>query len=51
MFMFLPKYSLKAVEIMQRNGHKVYPVGDCVRNFIMGLTPDDYDMTTNALPR
>lgn len=48
--MFLPDYALKAIEIMRDKGYDVYPVGGCIRNFIMGLTPDDYDMTTNALP-
>ncbi len=48
--MFLPEYAAKAIEIMCNNGYKVYPVGGCVRNYIMGLTPDDYDMTTSALP-
>ena len=50
MDLFLPDYALKAIKIMQDRGFNVYPVGGCVRNFIMGLTPDDYDMTTNALP-
>lgn len=49
--MFLPDYAVKAIKIMQKNGHKVYPVGGCVRNYIMGLIPDDYDMTTDALPK
>ncbi len=48
--MFLPEYVVKAVNTMQDKGYKVYPVGGCVRNYIMGLVPDDYDMTTNALP-
>ncbi|MBQ4561067.1 MAG: CCA tRNA nucleotidyltransferase [Clostridia bacterium] len=48
--MYLPDYAVKAVEIMQKNGYNIYPVGGCVRNHILGLIPDDYDMTTNALP-
>ncbi len=48
--MFLPKHAAEVIEIMKDNGFKVYPVGGCVRNYFMGSTPDDYDMTTNALP-
>lgn len=48
--MFLPEYALKAVKVIQNIGYNIYPVGGCVRNFIMETVPDDYDMTTNALP-
>ncbi|MBR6514251.1 MAG: CCA tRNA nucleotidyltransferase [Clostridia bacterium] len=48
--MFLPDYVLKAVDILNKNGYKAYPVGGCVRNHLMGILPDDYDMTTNATP-
>ena len=48
--MFLPDYALKAIKLMRDKGYDVYPIGGCVRNHIMGITPDDYDMTTNALP-
>lgn len=48
--MFLPEYALKAIEIMNKNGHNIHPVGGCVRNHLMGIPADDYDMTTDALP-
>ncbi len=48
--MFLPEYAVEVIENMQNKGHRIYPVGGCVRNYIMGLIPDDYDMTTNANP-
>ena len=32
------------------NGHKAYIVGGCVRDILLGLTPDDYDVTTSATP-
>ncbi|MBE6599650.1 MAG: HD domain-containing protein [Ruminococcaceae bacterium] len=36
---------------MRRHGYEVYLVGGCVRDMLMGVTPHDYDMTTNALPK
>ena len=32
------------------NGYEAYLVGGCVRDFLLGKTPDDYDITTSALP-
>lgn len=49
--MHLPKYALEAVNIMQSKGYNIYPVGGCVRNHLMGITPEDYDMTTDAVPK
>lgn len=31
-------------------GYEAYLVGGCVRDFIMGVVPKDYDVTTNARP-
>lgn len=36
---------------LQKSGFKAYLVGGCVRDFIIGLTPHDYDITTDALPQ
>ena len=32
-------------------GFDAYVVGGCVRDFLLGLTPQDYDLCTNASPR
>ena len=43
----------KAEEIvlrLKKAGHEAYFVGGCVRDFVMGLAPDDYDIVTSALP-
>ncbi len=48
--MYLPNYAVEAIRRMHDKGYRVYPVGGCIRNHIMGLVPDDYDMTTNAAP-
>ncbi len=31
-------------------GHEAYVVGGCVRDFLRGVTPHDYDMATSATP-
>lgn len=35
---------------LEDNGYEAYIVGGCVRDSLMGLTPKDYDITTNARP-
>ena len=41
---------LSAMEILKKRGFEAYVVGGCVRDFLMGKKPHDFDMTTNALP-
>lgn len=36
---------------LRRHGHQAYLVGGCVRDLVMGRTPADYDVTTDADPR
>ena len=38
------------LETLYKNGFEGYLVGGCVRDFILGKVPYDYDITTNALP-
>lgn len=35
---------------LKEAGFEGYIVGGCVRDYLMGITPHDYDITTNALP-
>lgn len=35
---------------LKENGYQVYVVGGAVRDFLMGKTPHDYDLTSDALP-
>lgn len=35
---------------LENAGHTAYAVGGCVRDILRGVTPDDYDITTSALP-
>ncbi len=46
----LPDDIVSALEKLQKAGYEAYAVGGCVRNKLMGLETDDYDITTNALP-
>jgi len=39
-----------AVKILQDAGFKAYWAGGCVRDTLLGRTPKDYDITTNASP-
>ena len=35
---------------LKKTGYEAYFVGGCVRDFVMGVLPDDYDIVTSALP-
>ncbi|MGC8550684.1 MAG: CCA tRNA nucleotidyltransferase [Acidobacteriaceae bacterium] len=38
------------VRILRDHGYQAYFAGGCVRDLLLGLTPKDYDVTTNARP-
>ncbi len=46
----IPQSAQKALDTLNDNGYEGYLVGGCVRNWLMGATPHDFDITTNALP-
>lgn len=46
----LPSQVQTALNMLNNNNYEAYIVGGCVRDFILGKTPYDYDITTNALP-
>lgn len=46
----LPYYVLEISQALQNAGFEVYLVGGCVRDLLMGRTPEDWDFTTNARP-
>ena len=48
--MKLPEYVKNLINILHAAGEEAYAVGGCVRDMIMGREPNDYDMTTSALP-
>lgn len=46
----IPEYALTVLERLERFGYEAYVVGGCVRDCLMGRTPKDWDVCTNALP-
>ena len=38
------------IQALQAEGYRAYAVGGCVRDSLLGLTPADYDLCTNARP-
>lgn len=48
--MNFPSYVFFTLSRLENNGYSAYLVGGCVRDHIMGNTPNDYDITTNAKP-
>ena len=48
--MVLPEYVKECVDALERAGFAAYAVGGCVRDDLLGLTPQDYDLCTSALP-
>ena len=48
--MQIPEYVRFCLDRLEGAGFSAYIVGGCVRDSILGLIPNDYDMCTNALP-
>lgn len=46
----LPQEVATAVGTLHTAGFEAYAVGGCVRDLLIGRTPDDWDVTTNATP-
>ena len=46
----IPKYVQKVARILSKEGYDVYLVGGAIRDIVMGKTPHDFDLATNALP-
>lgn len=45
-----PKSVNIIIKILNDNGYEAYAVGGCVRDAILGKEPNDWDITTSALP-
>lgn len=43
--------ALRVVSRLEREGFEAYLVGGCVRDLLVGRTPKDFDVATNAHPR
>lgn len=42
--------ALSVLERIRAEGHSAYFVGGCVRDLLLGVAPQDYDITTSARP-
>lgn len=38
------------IDTITKAGYEAYAVGGCIRDSLLGKTPDDYDITTSAMP-
>ena len=50
MGMKIPKDILNIHKAFIRNGYKLYIVGGAVRDYVLGLSPKDFDLATDAKP-
>jgi poly(A) polymerase/tRNA nucleotidyltransferase (CCA-adding enzyme) len=48
--MKIPEYLEQIIEKMEEAGFEAWIVGGCVRDLLMEKIPNDWDLTTNALP-
>jgi len=49
--MEIPKEVKSVIDKLKKKGFQAYIVGGCVRDFLRGITPEDWDVTTNAKPK
>lgn len=48
--MTIPKEVKNIIDALAKAGFEAYIVGGCVRDFLLGYEPADWDVTTNATP-
>jgi len=48
--MKLPKQVQFVIQQLKENGFQGYIVGGCVRDSLIGIEPNDWDIATNATP-
>ena len=46
----IPKSVKLIIDILEKNGYEAFGVGGCVRDTILDRKPQDWDITTSALP-
>jgi tRNA nucleotidyltransferase/poly(A) polymerase len=46
----IPEDIQQIQDVFKKNGYKLYVVGGAVRDALLGKTPKDYDLATDALP-
>ena len=50
MIITMPQKVKRIIETLKEAGYEAYVVGGCVRDSILDRNPDDWDITTSALP-
>ena len=48
--LYIPNEAEEIISELERAGYEAYIVGGCVRDCLLGKSPDDYDITTSAKP-
>ena len=51
MEIILPEDVKRIIETLSKAGFEAYAVGGCVRDCLLGKQPNDWDITTSALPK
>ena len=46
----ISKYAIKVIKRLKQAGYEAYLVGGGVRDLLLGKTPKDFDVSTNATP-
>ncbi len=46
----VPRNAVRVCETLQKAGHQAYIVGGAVRDLLLGVTPKDFDVATDATP-
>ena len=46
----IPEYVKNVLDTLAAAGHEAWCVGGCVRDTLLGRTPEDWDVTTSARP-
>ncbi|HHW46337.1 MAG TPA: HD domain-containing protein [Clostridiales bacterium] len=49
--LYIPKSAQLIIDRLECSGFEAYLVGGCVRDSLLGLQPEDYDICTSAPPR
>jgi poly(A) polymerase len=44
------QFAVEIVQTLREHGYEAYWAGGCVRDFLLGKEPDDYDVATSARP-
>ena len=50
MTLSIPEHVSLILDVLNRAGYEAYAVGGCVRDALLGRTPEDWDITTSARP-